>query len=222
MKINFRYTPFLYCLMLISIATSCAQKKVEKKTAAIYKTPSANQIINEVHDFQDDLNLNYGNEEESPLTDEDRATFKGLEFFDIDTTYYIIAKFVETPNTAPFKMKTTTDRLPIYRKYGEAHFKLHGKDEVLNVYQNVSLLGGLASEDFLFIPFTDNTNGSASYGGGRYLDVEMPEGDRIIINFNKAYNPYCAYNAKYSCPIPPAENHLNAEIKAGVMAFNDH
>ncbi|NER18575.1 DUF1684 domain-containing protein [Spongiivirga citrea] len=184
--------------------------------------PSANQIINEVHDFQDDLNLNYGDKEESPLTDEDLNAFKGLQFFEIDTSYYVIAKFVETPNTAPFKMKTTTDRLPIYRKFGEAHFQLQGKDQVLSIFQNLGLMEDPEYEDYLFVPFTDETNGSESYGGGRYLDVEMPEGDRMIINFNKAYNPYCAYNAKYSCPIPPSENHLDIEIKAGVKAYDKH
>jgi len=119
-------------------------------------------------------------------------------------------------------MKTTTDRLPIYRKYGEARFKLGGKDQVLSIFQNLGLMEDPEYEDYLFVPFTDETNGSESYGGGRYLDVEMPEGDRMIINFNKAYNPYCAYNAKYSCPIPPAENHLDIEVKAGVKAYDEH
>lgn len=222
MKINFRYIIFLYCLLLISIATSCAQKKVEKKTVTAFKTPSSRQIINEIKDFQDDLNLSYGNPEESPLTEEDRINFKGLQFFEIDTSYHVVSNFLETPNTAPFRMKTTTDRLPTYRKFGEASFRLNGKDMTLNVYKNIDLMKDPEYEDYLFIPFTDETNGSDSYGGGRYLDVEMPEGNRMIINFNMAYNPYCAYNAKYSCPIPPAENHLETEIKAGVKAFESH
>lgn len=213
---------FCICILLSSITTSCAQKKVGKKTATAFKRPSANQIINEVKDFQDDLNLTYGNSEESPLTEADRKDFKGLQFFDIDTTFYAVATFIETPNTTPFRMKTTTDRLPLYRKFGEAYFKLAGEERVLSVFQNIDLIKDPEYADHLFIPFTDLTNGSDSYGGGRYLDVEMPEGDRIIINFNKAYNPYCVYNAKYSCPIPPAENHLEVAITAGVKAYDKH
>ena len=74
-------------------------------------------------------------------------------------------------------------------------------------------------EDYLFLPFTDKTNGDSSYGGGRYLDLKLPEGDSIIIDFNQAYNPYCAYNDKYSCPVPPKSNNLDIEVLAGVKTF---
>ena len=74
----------------------------------------------------------------------------------------------------------------------------------------------------LFIPFNDITNGVETYDAGRYIDLEIPKGDTIIIDFNKAYNPYCAYNDGYSCPIPPEENNLEVEVKAGVMAFEKH
>ena len=77
-------------------------------------------------------------------------------------------------------------------------------------------------EDYLFLPFLDNTNGEESYGGGRYVEARIPEGDTIIIDFNKAYNPYCAYNEKYSCPIVPRQNYLPIEVKAGVKAFGKH
>ena len=75
-------------------------------------------------------------------------------------------------------------------------------------------------EDYLFLPFIDDTNGEESYGGGRYIDLRIPEGDTIVIDFNKSYNPYCAYNDKYSCPIVPRINYLALEVRAGVMAFN--
>ena len=73
--------------------------------------------------------------------------------------------------------------------------------------------------DYLFLPFTDKTNGSETYTGGRYIDLSIPEGDTLEINFNKAYNPYCAYNPKYSCPIVPGVNALDTEVRAGVKAF---
>ena len=78
--------------------------------------------------------------------------------------------------------------------------------------------------NYLFLPFNDNTNGKTSYGGGRFIDLEIPEAGSktIVIDFNKSYNPYCAYNHKYSCPIPPSENNLNVEISAGVKAYKEH
>lgn len=117
-------------------------------------------------------------------------------------------------------MKTSTDRLPVYIKYGEAHFKLNKKDCVLNIYQNADLVKKEEYKDYLFLPYTDLTSGEESYGGGRYIDLKIPKDETIIIDFNKSYNPYCAYNHKYSCPIPPMENRLDVEVRAGVKAFH--
>jgi uncharacterized protein (DUF1684 family) len=116
-------------------------------------------------------------------------------------------------------MLTTTSRLAKYVKYGEATFKLDGKEDQLNIYQSLSLREKPAYKDYLFLPFTDETSGKESYSGGRYIDLTIPKGNKIIIDFNKAYNPYCAYNHKYSCPIPPKGNHLNIAIKAGVKRY---
>ncbi len=77
-------------------------------------------------------------------------------------------------------------------------------------------------DDYLFLPFLDETNGDESYGGGRYVEARIPAGDTLIINFNEAYNPYCAYNERYSCPIVPRANYINTRIKAGVKAFDKH
>lgn len=169
--------------------------------------------------FQKHLNLEFANPEESPFTSEDIKKFQALDFFDIDTTFVIEAEFVRTPYESPFSMPTTTDRMPIYVKYGEAYFELKGKAFKLNIYQNKELITKLEYVGYLFIPFTDATNGETSYGGGRYLDMRIPTGNTITLNFNKAYNPYCAYNGKYSCPIPPSENDISIEIPVGVKAY---
>jgi len=116
-------------------------------------------------------------------------------------------------------MKTTTDRLPVYVKYGEAYFVLDGVQCKLNIYQNQELIKLEKYRDYLFIPYLDETSGKESYGGGKYLDLRIPKGDSILIDFNKAYNPYCAYNHHYSCPIPPYENRLNVAVEAGVKAY---
>ncbi|MND77928.1 hypothetical protein D3C80_696300 [compost metagenome] len=172
--------------------------------------------IEEIKHYQKELNEEFASPEKSPLTEEDRAKFKELPFFPINEAYKVEAKFIRTHNSVPFEMPTTTARKPVYEKYGEAHFKLNGKDLVLSIYQSHSLREKAEYKDHLFLPFMDLTNGKESYGGGRFLDLTIPEGDTIVIDFNKAYNPYCAYNHKYSCPIPPKENDMNTEIKAGV------
>jgi hypothetical protein len=157
----------------------------------------------------------------SPLTEEDLKKFKTLEFFDVDENYNIEADFELTPNTPVFEMPTTTDRLPLYRKYGIARFTLNGKKMELSVYQSQELMTMVDYAEYLFLPFNDTTNGTLTYGGGRFMDLEIPKesSKKIRIDFNKAYNPYCAYNHTFSCPIPPSENNLPIAIPVGVKAY---
>lgn len=185
------------------------------------QSPDEN-YLEEIRDFRRELDKEFSDPAESPLMKNDLRRFKGLQFYPIDEKYRVVAKFIRTANTLPFEMQTTTGRKPIYEKFGEAHFKIDGKPFVLNIYQSHSLREKDAFKNYLFLPFTDLTNGYESYAGGRFIGLEIPEGDSIVIDFNKAYNPYCAYNHKYSCPIPPKENNIEIEIKAGVMAFKDH
>lgn len=165
-------------------------------------------------EFQYKMNIAFADIKTSPLTDKDFQTFSSLHFFSIQKKFSVKAKFTRTPNEKPFDMLTTTSRLAKYVKYGIATFTLDGKKSVLNIYQNV------ADEKHLFLPFFDKTNGKESYSGGRYMDLQYPENNIIVLDFNQTYNPYCAYNEKYSCPIPPDENLLDLEINAGVMKFH--
>jgi uncharacterized protein len=169
--------------------------------------------------FQKNMNEHYADSAKSPLKKKDVAVFKELEFFPINENYFVTAKFIRTKKEKPFEMKTTTSRKPIYVKYGELHFELHGIPCQLNVYQNVEFSKKPGYKNSLFLPFTDFTSGVESYGGGRYIDLEIQKGKNWTIDFNQAYNPYCAYNEVYSCPIVPQENDLKVEIKAGVKAF---
>jgi uncharacterized protein (DUF1684 family) len=173
-----------------------------------------------IHQFKE--NKKFKNPESSILLAEDLETFTGLEFYPVNLKYRISASFVRTPNEKPFLMPTTSDRLPEYVKYGEAHFSIDGQPLSLNLYQSTSHEIETGYETYLFLPFTDLTSADGSYGGGRYIDCWIPEGDTITIDFNKAYNPYCAYNPEYSCPIPPKENDLLVRIEAGVMDFAHH
>lgn len=172
-------------------------------------------------EFQAHLNKEFANREESPLTDEDFKIFQSLDFYPIDEKFTVEAKFVSTPKEKVFKMKTSTTRLPEYKKYGELFFQIDGKSFKLNVYQNIELSKKEGYEDYLFLPFSDLTCGKESYIGGRYIDMRIPKTETVTIDFNKAYNPYCAYNHKYSCPIVPLENDLPIEILAGVKKFHD-
>jgi hypothetical protein len=169
--------------------------------------------------FQKQLNAEYANPEESPLTKKDLKKFKSLDFYPVDMQYCVAAKLVRTPDEKPFEMPTTTARKPIYVKYGELYFTLMGKQCKLDVFRNIELTQKEEYKDHLFLPFTDLTSGNGSYGGGRYIDIKVPEGDIIYIDFNTAYNPYCAYNHKYSCPIPPQQNDLMVMIMAGVKEY---
>ncbi len=198
---------FIITVSIIVLFTNCTTQKKNYE--------------DEIKLFQYELNIQYADVEESPLTAEDIKTFKALEFFEIDESYNIEADFELTPDTPIFEMKTTTDRLPLYRKYGIAHFTINGQKLSLNLYQNQKLMASLDFENYLFLPFNDTTNGISTYGGGRFIDIEIPSENSktIVIDFNKAYNPYCAYNQKYSCPIPPPENNLPVALNAGVKTY---
>ena len=172
-------------------------------------------------EYQQNLNKEFANPDESPLTSSDLKSFSGLDFYPIDDTYKVTAHFKRTENEAIFKMKTSTSRLPEYRKYGEISFELLGKTFQLNLYQNIELSQKKGFEDYLFLPFSDESCGQETYIGGRYIDLNIPTSDTIVIDFNKAYNPYCAYNHKYSCPRVPLENDLKIAILAGVKKFHD-
>lgn len=171
--------------------------------------------------FQKNLNEEFADAKKSPLTEEDRLAFSELDFFPIDENFIVEAKFTKSTNEKSFAMKTTTDRAPLYVKYGEISFNLYGEKFKLNVYQNLELIKKPGFKKHLFLPFSDLTSGNETYIGGRYIDMEIPKGKTIIIDFNQAYNPYCAYNYKYSCPIVPLENDLATHINAGVKKFHD-
>ena len=172
--------------------------------------------------YQKELNSQYANQEESPLKKEDLKTFKALDFYPVDMEYCVTAKLVRTPDEKPFYMATTTSRKPRYRKFGELIFTLKGKEYKLDVFQSVDMMKIEEYKNSLFLPFTDLTSGNGSYGGGRYIDLKIPVGNTIQIDFNTAYNPYCAYNHDYSCPIPPEQNDILVEIKAGVKEYKKH
>jgi uncharacterized protein (DUF1684 family) len=146
--------------------------------------------------------------------------FQGLSYFDVDSTYRLQTHFTKDIGKR-FKMITSTDLRPVYRRYGFVEFTLKDTLCRLTVYQNMELSGFLHFstrkdyKDYLFVPFRDATSGKETYGGGRFIDARIPKTNVLVLDFNLNYNPYCAYSERYSCPIPPSENTLNVSIFAG-------
>ena len=144
-----------------------------------------------------------------------------FDFFPIDEQYRIIATFTPTKNGKWFSMKTSGSSDKIFRTYGKINFMIEGRPLELKIYQSQSLMVSDEHRDHLFLPFTDQTSGISTYESGRYIDLNIPDiqKNHVVIDFNKAYNPYCVYTTGYNCPIPPAENFLDIPIRAGEKNF---
>ena len=165
--------------------------------------------------FRADKDVFFREDRRSPLTDEQRAHFAGLSYFP-ETPELEIEGALETDGVdrdEPIVMQTSTGGEQTYHRAGVVRFEVDGRPAQVTLY---------ASPDMheLFLPFRDATSGMDTYGAGRYLEVERPEvNGHVVIDFNAAYNPYCAYNPNWSCPIPPGENWLAVPIRAGEMLF---
>lgn len=202
---------FLTNLIVLILIISCNSKD---KRPLLGDTP-----------YQQKLNASFKDATSSPLKKKDIKVFKGLDFFPVDSNFIVTAKLTKIENAPIFKMATTTDRTPLYKEYGVLDFTINNRALQLTVYQSQEDLEDEQYKDYLFIPFTDETSGNESYGGGRYMDVmltDIKNDQTIQLNFNNTYNPYCAYNEKFSCPITPRKNHLDIEIKAGIKDFKKH
>jgi Uncharacterized conserved protein len=184
-----------------------------------FTIPILDDYEKEIIQFRHDLNADYMNPDKSPLDKALREKFReagGHPFFEIDKNYRVEAKFKKHVDTITVKIPTSSERMAVFDKYGEATFKMNGKEYTVTIHQSHRSRTLEGYKDLLFFMFTDLTNGEETYGGGRYIDLKIPEGETIIIDFNKAYHPYCAFTYGYSCPVPPKENFMNASINAGI------
>ena len=172
--------------------------------------------IKELKQFQQSLIDEYEDSKTSPLNVEAKKHFEGIHFFEISREYILQARVTRSVNENEFSMKTSSGKTKQYIKFGVAEFVLNKKSYRLSIYQSLDLLKSSEYKDYLFIPFTDDTNGTETYEGGRYIDLNIPKTQSITLDFNKAYQPYCAYTAGFNCPIPPKENYLPVKINAGV------
>ena len=153
--------------------------------------------------------------EQSPLKVEDRAAFRSLKYYETSEEFIFRVTLQKFEDPETLKMGTSTGDFRDAVKYGYFDFTVRGKPQRLHIYRFTPDLGL-----YLFVPFTDLTNRRETYGAGRYLDLEERQAGAYLLDFNLAYNPYCAYNENYSCPIPPKENRLDVAIEAGEKNFH--
>lgn len=154
---------------------------------------------------------------ESPLTADQRREFKGLQYYPENPALKLTVSIDEYPEQKIVLMQTSTGSVKEYVKYGQFTFDVNGQAATLQVYQDLE-------RNYYFLPFVDATSPEETYGAGRYLDLEPAPDGKFVVDFNYAYNPYCAYNDNWTCPIPPKENRISVRIEAGEKNFKaaDH
>lgn len=149
---------------------------------------------------------------ETPIPPDERDEFPGLSYFEPDPALVISGHIEPSPVTDDLLMPTSTGEEVSYQRYGVAHFTVDGAPAQLTLFAS-------EGDRDLFVPFRDATSGKETYGAGRYLEVTRPNDHLVELDFNYAYNPYCAYSEAYSCPLPPLENWLKVPIRAGEKVY---
>lgn len=173
-------------------------------------------LLDEAALYQKELKSFYEDPATTPLSEEEKAQFKGITFFPISDRYRVESKFEPMINGTVIPFPTSANKVKRYKQYGTFRFSIDGTELVLTGYVTEPEMP--ENPDYVFIPFRDATSGKTSYGAGRYLEIDKSaiRQGQAILDFNKAYNPYCAYSANYNCPIPPDVNTLSIPIEAGV------
>ncbi len=149
----------------------------------------------------------------SPIAIEKRVNFTGLNYYPVDVAMRLTLPLERATEPAPLTIQTNTGEERPFRRIGTVTFEVEGQPATLAIYQG-------QDHDDLFVPFRDATSGGETYGAGRYLEPEELADGNILLDFNAAYNPFCAYSDDFSCPLPPAENHLTVPIRAGEKSYS--
>ncbi|SDM05484.1 hypothetical protein SAMN05421823_11025 [Catalinimonas alkaloidigena] len=205
---------FLLGILTIGAVLMLAMYLADLKPAApLEAIVDAGEYAAELQKFRQEKNEYFRENQESPLAS--TQNFDSLPYYAADLNWRIRTLLQLTGDTALYPMAMTDGKEEKFLRYGRVDFVVNEIPLSLYLFRHKEA----ADEEKLFLPFTDATNGEGTYAGGRYLDVDPPESDTITIDFNLAYNPYCAYSSKYSCPVPPRENHLSVPVKAGEKDF---
>lgn len=166
--------------------------------------------MNALERFRQEKDEAFRLDPDSPLDPEQRRSFTGLRYFPPDPALDLVLEVQPVESGSTIELQTTTGEVRRYERLGRVAFEVAGQTVRLTVFRS--------GED-LFLPFADSLAGTETYGAGRYLEPELLPDGRIHIDFNLAYNPYCAYSPHWSCPITPAENRLPVPIRAGEKVF---
>lgn len=158
------------------------------------------------HTFQQDPN--------SPIPKDERNNFKNLSYFPVDVGYQYECELKLYEEPEKVTIGTNRGDLREYIRYGYFEFTVAGKECKLDVFK-------MPGTTHLFVPFRDVTSGKETYGAGRYIELEQNRTGIYTLDFNLAFNPYCAYNESYSCPLPPEQNTLKVEIRAGEKNYHN-
>ncbi len=169
--------------------------------------------MNALERFRTEKDDFYRTSPHSPLNADQKRSFHGLRYFPENTDVDLEVELEEFPIKQEIEMQTTTGDVQTYERFGRFRLTVDGQEAWMTVYRN---------ESGYFLPFVDSQAGEQTYGAGRYLEPVELGGTRFRIDFNLAYNPYCAYNELWSCPITPAENRVKVPIRAGEMVFEEH
>ena len=167
--------------------------------------------MTELENFRAEKDDFFASHPQSPLTSLQKRTFSGLRYFDEDPTLRLTLTVEPFPEREQIEIQTSTGEARAYTRFGRFKFLVDGQDADLTIYE---------TEHGYFLPFVDSLAGAETYPAGRYLDLEPLPGNRFLVDFNLAYNPYCAYNDKWSCPLTPFENRLKVPIRAGEKLFH--
>lgn len=180
--------------------------------------PNNSSYLAQLNKFRREKNQSFRQSENSPLETAQKAQFDSLKYYPGDPAFMPHADISRSEKPDTILLQTTGDKAEKYLNWGSVKFNINNAPQELRLYLKAD-----GRDSTLFIPFTDLTNGHDTYGGGRYLDAPVPKRNEseIALDFNRAYNPYCAYNSAYSCPVPPAENRLKVAIPAGEKSFHD-
>jgi len=167
--------------------------------------------MSELEHFRADKDDFFASHPQSPLTQAQKQQFKGLNYFDENPALRLEVKVIPFPEREQVEIQTSTGEVRVYTRYGRFIFPVEGQEVELTIYE---------TEHGFFLPFVDSLAGVETYPAGRYLDPEVLPDDRFLVDFNLCYNPYCAYNDAWSCPLTPFENRLKVPIRAGEKLFH--
>jgi uncharacterized protein (DUF1684 family) len=166
--------------------------------------------MSRLQQFRADKDDFFASHPQSPLTFEQKQGFHGLDYFDENPNLQLEVEVKKFPDQEQVVIQTSTGQTQTYTRYGKFKFSVDGQDAELTLF---------SSDHGFFLPFVDSLAGEETYPAGRYLEPDPLSGDRFLVDFNLAYNPYCAYNEMWSCPLTPPENRLKVPIRAGEKIF---